>query len=195
LELDRLKSAINACQILGSEYIRIFSFYPDATNSEESKTKVLKHMEKFVELAEQENVTLLHENEKEIFGDTPERILDLVQHLRHPNFKLAWDPANFVQVGVKDMRKTWDTLRDHVVYLQVKDAMSSDESVVPAGDGDGEMEYVISSLADSGYSGFASMEPHLSSAFSTGGFSGPSAFGLATRKFRQLVERHDVELI
>lgn len=195
LELDRLRSAINASHVLGSDYIRIFSFYPGDSSPDQVKDKVFSHMEKIVQLAEQESVTLLHENEKDIYGDTPERILGMCDHLNHPNFKLAWDSANFVQVGVSDLKAAWELLADQVVYLQVKDALSSDSSVVPPGEGDGEIEYVVSKLSKAGYEGFASMEPHLSQAFSTGGFSGPQAFGLATRSFRKIAERFDVELI
>lgn len=195
LELERLKAAINACQVLGSDYIRIFSFYPGDSQPEQVKNSVFSHMEKIVELAEQEDVTLLHENEKDIYGDNPERILEMSEHLNHPNFKLAWDSANFVQVGVTDIKQAWQLLSDQVIYLQVKDARFADGSVVAPGEGDGEIDYVVSKLAEAGYEGFASMEPHLSQAFSTGGFSGPQAFGLATRSFRSIAERFDVELI
>lgn len=195
-ELQRARAAISAAQFLGTSNIRIFSFYPSSEKPIDSqRAKVLGHMEKLVELAEAEAITLLHENEKDIYGDTPDRILDMFQHLGSKNFELAWDSANFVQVGVTDVRRAWRLLGEHVTYLQVKDALSSDNSVVPAGQGDGEMNYVVSELVASGYQGYASMEPHLSKAFDTGGFSGPSSFGLATRAFRSIAENAGVELI
>ncbi len=51
--------------------------------------------------AEGTGVVLVHENEKHIYGDLPERILDIVETVNSPALKLAWDPANFVQCGVK----------------------------------------------------------------------------------------------
>ncbi len=44
-------------------------------------------------------VVLLHENEKDIYGDVPERVLDIVESVGSPALRLAWDPANYVQVG------------------------------------------------------------------------------------------------
>ncbi len=63
-----------------------------------------------------------------------------------------------------------------------------------AGQGDGGVEIVVSGLLRRGYRGVASLEPHLATTFATGGFSGPSAFGLAARAFRRITERAGVEL-
>lgn len=195
-ELERARAAISAAHFLDTRLIRIFSFYPvENVAIDHQSGKVLDRMEKLVELAEREEVTLLHENEKGIYGDIPERVLEIHSHLSSSSFSLAWDSANFVQVGVTDIQGAWDMLADRVSYLQVKDAMASDGSVVPAGEGDGGMQLVIEGLVARGYQGFASMEPHLSSAFETGGFSGPRAFGIATRAFRSLAEASGVELI
>jgi sugar phosphate isomerase/epimerase len=65
---------------------------------------------------------------------------------------------------------------------------------VPAGEGDGQVALTIAALAADGYSGFASLEPHLADAHDLGGFSGPAAFGRAARAFRSLAETAGVEL-
>ena len=57
-------------------------------------------MRVLAEMAQTAGVVLLHENEKEIFGDIPERVLDIVESVNLPSLKLAWDAANYVQVGV-----------------------------------------------------------------------------------------------
>ena len=85
-------------------------------------------------------------------------------------------------------------LRPYLEYLQVKDAIAGTGEVVPAGEGDGELDDTIKALAADGYSGFASLEPHLASAHELGGFSGPVAFGAAARAFAGLAARHGVEL-
>jgi len=48
-------------------------------------------------------------------------------------------------------------------------------------------------IAD-GYQGFISLEPHLSAAHATGGFSGPAAFGRAARALRGITDRLGVGL-
>jgi sugar phosphate isomerase/epimerase len=194
-EVARLRRAIAAAHALDARYIRIFSFYPpEGSGPDDVRDDVLKRMTALARLAEQEDVVLLHENEKDIYGDTPKRCLDLIESVGSPALRAAWDPANFVQVGVsRPFTDGYAMLRPHLEYLQVKDARSADRGVVPAGQGDGEVEATVAALHSDGYTGFASMEPHLASAHATGGFSGPAAFGVATRAFTTILDRVGVD--
>ena len=193
-EVERLGRAIEAAQALDAPYIRLFSFYYDG-DAAAVRDDVVERMRALADLAEREGVTLLHENEKEIFGDVPERILDLVEAVGSDALKLAWDNANFVQVGVKPMTEAWPVLREHVAYLQVKDAVAASGEVVPAGEGDGELAATVAAFRDAGYTGFASLEPHLADTNALGGFSGPREFGRAARAFRSLTEAAGVSLV
>ena len=77
---------------------------------------------------------LMHENEKDIYGDVLSRCVDLMQTLNSAHFKSAFDFANFVQCG-EDTAKCWDALRPYIVYIHIKDAVSTDKenvSAVPA---------------------------------------------------------------
>ncbi|WP_136610963.1 sugar phosphate isomerase/epimerase family protein [Sinomonas albida] len=187
-EVERLDRALRAAEVLAAPYIRIFSFYYEGKKAEDVRDAVIERMTALARRAEGTGVTLVHENEKDIFGDVPERVLDIVETVDSPALKLAWDPANFVQVGVKPFSEAYEMLRPHVVYLQVKDAVSSSKKVVPAGEGDGEVLTTVEALRDSGYTGFASLEPHLAYAYETGGFSGPYSFGVAARAFAKVTE-------
>jgi sugar phosphate isomerase/epimerase len=192
-EVERLGRALRAAEVLGAPYIRIFSFYYEGKAPEQVREAVIERMAALARRAEGTGVTLVHENEKDIFGDIPSRVADIVTSVGSPALKLAWDPANFVQVGVKPFTEGYELLRPHVAYLQVKDALLADGSVVPAGEGDGEVLRTVEALRDSGYTGFASLEPHLAEAFSLGGFSGPYAFGVAARAFAKVLEAAGVE--
>jgi sugar phosphate isomerase/epimerase len=154
---------------------------------------VLHRMREWATVAEREGVTLVHENEKEIYGDTPDRVRDLVESVGSPALRVAWDNANFVQVGVRPFTDGYAMLRPHLEYLQVKDAVAATGAVVPAGHGDGELRETLTALRDDGYTGFASLEPHLAQQSATGGFSGPAAFGRAARAFAALTESIGVE--
>ncbi|HKU10116.1 MAG TPA: sugar phosphate isomerase/epimerase family protein [Sinomonas sp.] len=191
-EVGRLGRALRAAEVLGAPYIRIFSFYYEGKAPEEVRDAVVERMTALARRAEGTGVTLVHENEKDIFGDIPERVLDIVESVDSPALKLAWDPANFVQVGVKPFSEAYERLRPHVVYLQVKDALFETRQVVPAGEGNGEVLRTVEALRDSGYEGFASLEPHLAYAYETGGFSGPYSFGVAARAFAKVLEEAGV---
>ncbi|GAA5202110.1 sugar phosphate isomerase/epimerase family protein [Microbacterium jejuense] len=194
-ELGRLDRALRAADVLGSRYIRLFSFWchePDA--AARGRDEILDRMGAWAARAAQAGVTLVHENEKHIYGDVPERVLDIVQTVDSPALRLAWDNANYVQVGVRPVTDGWAQLAPYVDYLQVKDARLADGEVVPAGEGDGELRETIANLRDAGFAGFASLEPHLTDFTATGGFSGAAAFGRAARAFRSLTDDAGVTL-
>lgn len=189
-EVARLRRVVAAAHTLEARYVRIFSFYAEGRAADDVRDDVLHRMAALAKVAEQEDVILLHENEKAIYGETPQRCLDIVESVGSPALKVAWDAANFVQVGVaRPFTDGYAMLRPHLEYLQVKDARSADGQVVPAGEGDGQLLTTLAALHDDGYTGFASMEPHLAAAHELGGFSGPAAFGVATRAFTGLLDR------
>ncbi|MEJ1154584.1 sugar phosphate isomerase/epimerase family protein [Microbacterium marmarense] len=194
-EVGRLERVIKVAHALNTRNIRVFSFYRAGHRSAaDVRDDVMTRMRALADLAEREGVMLLHENEKGIYGDTPERVLDLVETVGSPSLRLAWDNANFVQVGCRPFTEGWSMLNGYVDYLQVKDAIAASGEIVPAGEGDGELAETLTALRDGGYTGFASLEPHLASAHELGGFSGPRAFGDAARAFRGLAGELGIDL-
>jgi sugar phosphate isomerase/epimerase len=193
-EVERLRRAANAAKVLDAKYIRIFSFYyGESVPVESIRDDVIERMRALAAVAEQEGVVLLHENEKDIFGDVPDRVLDIIETVNSPALKVAWDAANFVQVGVKPFEEAYGKLRPHLEYLQVKDALFANGHVVPAGEGDGDVLRTVEALKADGYTGFASLEPHLAGAHGLGGFSGPTAFGIAARAFAKVTAEAGVQ--
>jgi sugar phosphate isomerase/epimerase len=189
-EIERLRTVIRVAHRLEARYVRIFSFYRgEGVPVDRIRDDVLTRLRALADVAEAEDVVLLHENEKEIYGDVPARVLDLVESVGSDHLRLAWDNANYVQCGVQPFTEGWPTLAPYIDYLQVKDAVAGTGEVVPAGQGDGELLETVTALRDSGYTGFASLEPHLAAGFALGGFSGPAAFGRAARAFDRLLEQ------
>ncbi|HEU4346429.1 MAG TPA: sugar phosphate isomerase/epimerase family protein, partial [Actinoplanes sp.] len=180
--LERMRHAAEVAQFFGAPYIRIFSFFlrPGADPAAH-RDEVIDRMRALTRVAESAGVVLLHENEKEIYGDVPARCLDIVRSVGSPHLRLAWDPANFVQVGVRPYTDGYHDLRPHVAYVQIKDARAEDGTVVPAGEGDGEVARTIRALRHDGFDGFFSLEPHLATGHATGGFSGSEQFRRAWR--------------
>ena len=195
-ERERFDRAVAAAHRLESRYIRIFSFYrPPEMPVAGIRDEVLRRLSALAEIAAREKLILVHENEKEIYGDVPARVLDIVESIGSDALRVAWDNANFVQVGVKPYTDGYRLLRPHLEYLQVKDALFATGTVVPAGEGDGELLQTLTALRDDGYTGFASLEPHLAEQSALGGFSGPAEFGVAARAFAALTDRIGVQLL
>ena len=194
-EVARLRQIISVAKGLDTMYVRIFSFYrAEGQGQEDIRAAVMERMAALAEEAAASGIVLLHENEKGIYGDTPERVLDIMETVDSPALRVAWDNANFVQVGVKPYTGGYARLRPYLEYFQVKDAIASTGEVVPAGEGDGELDATIAALKADGFAGFASLEPHLASAHELGGFSGPVAYGIAARAFAGLAAKNGIKL-
>ncbi len=152
---------LELADILGTDYIRIFSFYmPKGQDPEQYYDEVIWRLKQLIGAAKKAGKILLHENEKEIYGDTAPRCEKLMKALYGPNFKATFDPANFVQSGQK-VDEAYAILKKYIAYVHIKDALFSDGSVTPAGMGDGWIPSLLSELKASGFDGFLSLEPHL----------------------------------
>jgi sugar phosphate isomerase/epimerase len=192
--LDRFQRALQVARALEAPYIRIFSFFiPADKDPAHYRDEVLDRMGRLVRAAEGADVTLLHENEKEIYGDTPDRCLDILTQINSPVLRAAWDPANFVQCGVRPHTEGYDSLRPFIVYVHIKDALMASGQVVPAGQGDGEVRETIAALRASGFDGFFSLEPHLAAAGTFSGFSGPELYRVAVKALKDLLREQGIE--
>jgi sugar phosphate isomerase/epimerase len=186
-ELERLERAIAAADALGTRLIRVFSFYVPPGQAERHRDEVLDRMAALAHRAAQAGVTLVHENEKEIYGDTAERCEDIVATINSAALRMAFDPANFVQVGVQPMVEAWPRLAEYTTHVHIKDAVFEDGTVRPAGAGDGQVPELIAALQTRGYQGFLTLEPHLKVAGPAGGFSGEAGMRVAVRALRTVL--------
>jgi len=186
--LERFRRAIRIAKALGTGYIRIFSYFlPKGRDPGEFREEVLRRMRAKVELAEKEGVTLLHENERDIYGETGERCLDIHRSVPSKRLRMTFDPANFVQAG-EDALACWGKLKDFVVYFHMKDARR-DKTVTPVGQGDGQVEAILREAVARGFDGFLSLEPHLMHAGQFSGQTGPQLFKVASDALKALVGR------
>ena len=187
-ELERLRRVAGIAREAGTALVRVFSFYlPAGEPPQRYRAQVIDRMGALARVAEEHGVILAHENEKEIYGDVPARCADLVASVASPALRATFDPANFVQCGVRPFTDAYPLIRPYLVYLQVKDAVAATGAVTPAGEGDGQLREVLLALRDSGFAGFMSLEPHLDLAGPAGGFSGPGKFRQAAQALKRLL--------
>ena len=156
--LEAYKRILEYSYILGAERIRMFSFHPvKGDDAATTKEKAFERLDKLVAMTPKDRI-LCHENEKHIYGETAEACLEIVKTF--PTIRAVFDPANFVQCGV-DTLKAWDILKDYVDYLHIKDSLA-DGTVVPAGQGIGNVEAIVKAYAAQGGE-VVTLEPHLQS--------------------------------
>ena len=155
------KNTVKVAKAIGTKYIRIFSFYSKNGWDEDKKKEVFRRLGAFVEYAKENDIILLHENEKKIYGEKAPECLEIMEAFACDNFKAVFDPANFVQAG-QDTKKAYEMLKPYVAYMHIKDALENGD-IVPAGMGLGNISYIIGDLFANGFDGFISLEPHLGS--------------------------------
>ena len=197
-QISKLKRNIKIAKMMKTRYIRIFSFYLNDCKLDTPQYEVIRRLKEFVKIAEKEDVILLHENEKGIFGESDVNCKVLFDEIKSDNFKGVFDPANFVQANV-DTIKAFELLKDNIVYLHIKDC-NKDGNIVPSGDGIGNIKEILEKLYKSGYEGFVSLEPHLGyfvgfdeleqgeEKLNGGVYGGEKAFTLAYNKLAEIIE-------
>lgn len=160
----QLKALSRLCDIaflLQCGRIRVFSFYiPEGKEPSVYYSKVLSRMQDMARIAREKDIVLLHENEKEIYGDNTERCMQLMEALASPHFQFAFDPANFVQCG-GDPLTAWDALKGYCLELHVKDALFGTGENVPCGKGGGRLSEIVRDALHTGICKTFTLEPHL----------------------------------
>ena len=149
--LNVFKHVLDLASVFETDKIRMFSFF----NAYNQKNKVFDYLNQMVEIAKNYNVTLCHENEKEVYGDTAERVLELMDNCK--GLRFIYDPVNYIAVG-EDTSKTLNLLNDKTEYYHVKDMIATTGEHVPAGLGDGKIKDIIANCADNKV---MTLEPHL----------------------------------
>ncbi|MBM3189795.1 MAG: sugar phosphate isomerase/epimerase [Chloroflexi bacterium] len=186
--LEAFRRALRLAKYFDSPYIRLFSFFVPEGQADAYRPQVMERMRALLDEAQGHDVVLLHENERHIYGDTPERCLDILKTMASPQMRMTFDPHNFLQCGVRrPYEEAYALLKEHVAYMHIKDAIAAEGRTVPAGQGDGQIPEILRDLTARGYDGFASLEPHLSSGGPFRGYSGPELFETAARALRAVM--------
>ena len=154
--LELYRHTLELANIAGAEKMRIFSFFMNPEDAPKHKNQVIEYLGRMADIAKGSGVVLCHENEKDIYGDIPERCADI--HAAIPELRAVYDPANFVQCDA-DTLKAWDMLAPYIDYMHMKDADAS-KIIVPAGKGVANVPKLLENYAAIG-GGVITLEPHL----------------------------------
>lgn len=157
-QLIKLQELVKIAKAMECKYIRIFSFFVNPTGDYDKYFPiVLERLKSFLKIVEGTDIILLHENEKHIYGDTPERAVQLYNTLSHDNFALCYDASNYIQCNC-DPFDAYNKVKEFTVYYHMKDCIEGIE--VPLGMGQGRIQDIITDLVKRDYDGFLTLEPH-----------------------------------
>ncbi|GAC1358113.1 MAG: sugar phosphate isomerase/epimerase [Ktedonobacteraceae bacterium] len=194
--LALFERAIATAKAFSSSYIRIFSFYPPASTQTATpdpaayRAEVLNHLREMTTRASAAGLTLVHENEKAIYGDTIARCVDVFKGVNDPHLRSALDPANFLQCEQVPYPDAYEATKPWLEYVHVKD-VRADGTLAVAGNGEARWPELLQRLHQDGYDGFMALEPHLAAAGQYQGFSGPDLFRQASQALQKLLRAMD----
>ena len=149
--INLLRHVCRLANIFECDKVRMFSFY----EAYDSESLVINTLNRMVAVAAEYGVKLYHENEKQIYGDTAERVKRLQAAVNGMYY--IYDPANFIETG-EHPSATLEPLFDTIGYFHIKDATWDEKAIVPAGYGDGEIKKLVSMIKGDTV---LSVEPHL----------------------------------
>ena len=190
---ERFKIAVESAKFFDAKLIRVFSYYPpEGGEISKHRDEVMRRFAEKIKFIAGTDLTLVHENERQIFGEGVANCLDLMKTINSPQLRSAFDFANFVQAG-EDPLINWPILKPFTAHIHIKDA-KKDGTVVPAGQGAGQLGPILKDAWSSGYRGFLSLEPHLAAQGQLSGFSGPDLFATAVEALRKLCDANQIPL-
>src|SRR5580692_3385559 len=134
---ERFKIAVDSAEFFGAPMIRIFSYYApeEGQDIHKHRDEVIRRMKAKVDFIKDRDVTLVHENEKAIYGEKGKECLDLLKSVDSPKFRAAFDFGNFVQVGENPL-DVWPMIKPYAIHIHIKDVIAKEDRAVPAGHGD-----------------------------------------------------------
>ena len=158
--LEVAKRVFDTANEFGAKNIRMFSFYlPEGKCRAECKGQIFGALERLVKTAEEHGVTLCHENEALIYGESPEKCLEILQYFGG-KLKCVLDMGNFVLDGYNPM-DAYLLLKNHIEYFHIKDALYAG-AIVPAGKGEAQIKEILDAYKESDAKDtFITLEPHL----------------------------------
>ncbi len=183
-KLALINLSIEAAKIFHSSIVNTY-FGPNPNrNIKDSIDNYIKNIEKCLNKAINENITIVLENEFEKSGTDITRkadnVLEIINKINSPYFQLNFDPCNFYFAGEEPFPYAYNVLKDHIKYIHLKDGMKfSNKLYKNPGDGflwqDASGDYICTTLGKGaipweaflkqlkkdGYKGIFTLEPHV----------------------------------
>ena len=160
-EMERAEHVFKIANILEAKCVRIFSFYLDENKSrEENKAIVYSSLERMLAIAKKYGVTLCHENEAKIYGESPEACREILDYFGG-ELKCVFDMGNFTLEGYKPYPYAYNLLKEYIEYFHIKDSLAAG-AIVPPGCGEAKIAEILKDYGENTDKDFIiSLEPHL----------------------------------
>ena len=177
ITIGEINRIIPRLKRLGSGIVRIMSYAQEPWGQDQQEKERVRRLTEIVKRFEGENLIAAHENCMNWGGFSASHTLQLIEQI--PGLKLIFDTGN--PIFQKDRSKSepypwqdpfefWQTVRDHVVHIHVKDCQFPvSDDVEPdytmPGEGKARVHDIIADAVANGYNGYIAIEPHVATVF------------------------------
>lgn len=183
-----LMQAIQLASKAQAPFANTYFGYSLIQDDKKAISEYQKYLKPCLLLAEKLGVTIVLENEFDLFGvdlsqsditRRPFSLLQMMEQVDSPNFKLTFDACNYYYTGLEPFPLAYEILNPYIAYIQVKDGKCYSPEVhaqnslwktykdfdreyimQPLGQGAINWFGLIYRLKANGYTGFLSFEPH-----------------------------------
>ena len=181
---NELLTSIPRMQKLGIKLLRGMSFKltgDEQFDSPELEKIIFRKVNELVKICADAGIIYGHENCMNYGGQSYIHTLRLLDNIKSDNFKLIFDTGNpiftFRRIGqppyrLQSTREFYENVREFIYYVHIKDAVSiikPDGGVQTtfkfAGEGNGDIPWILTDLFKRGYDGGFSIEPHVATVF------------------------------
>ena len=153
------EKALRASEIFETKNMRVFSFYVEQDKLSQNRDEVIRRLNVLVKLGKERGIRLCHENESKIYGQMPKEVLDILSSV--DDLYGVFDAANY-RMNDADIDLGVEATLTRLGYVHIKDAIYSEQTIVPAGEGEGKLAMVLDRVDKATDDAiYLTLEPHL----------------------------------
>jgi sugar phosphate isomerase/epimerase len=167
---DILARSLPRMKRLGTPFIRIMSYPNDNWPDAAWRDEVIKRLKELSRMAGEAGATLALENCDGWASQSPQTFAEIFEQVDHPALRAVYDTGNPAGHGLANTWEWFQTARPFISYIHIKDHTGPLPGVPGdgekghftwPGEGVGKIPETLRALAESGYAGGFSIEPHI----------------------------------
>ena len=163
-DADRLlDDSFRLARFFGTRKVRIFSYWR-VQDPEQAYPYVRDRLAKAAQVAAQNDIILVVENEHTCNAGTGRELGRLLKDVNSPHLMGVWDPGNAVMLGEYPYAEGYQAVRDRFAHLHIKDVRKDSKTGkfdwAPVGAGVVDWKGQFLALRKDGYQGTMSLETH-----------------------------------
>lgn len=162
-DIDDLERSIPRMRRMNTRLIRIMSYPQGEADEKHWREEAFKRMGELVKRAEDAGIVLLLENCDGWASQSPKHFEEMLAHFSSPALRVVFDSGNAIAHG-GTREDNWAFYRASLPYLDhfhIKDCKLNNAGYTMPGEGDCDVEALITDVLKQGYQGMFSIEPHI----------------------------------